>query len=259
MGCLHFVRGPLPMAGAVFFSLRWSWWLSLRLALRIRTRFLFSRPGVRVGFTVSSSYVFLRDGVILWVNSVFLSLLIANEGLHCWLFLSVLANPFWGGVGVFLRPPWVCRHFLWLVAALLPGFSLSFASGAVFSSPQLLLRLCLRYADWLSLWLCVHGLLGLRVSWPSCLSLALQLALVLQVPVGFLLPYGSHPSRWGRDLFVLDWNEGFVCFPFPFGLFLHVVPALGVLVTKWVCDGRFLLLRDRRYTQAYVGGLRTSV
>ena len=125
--CLHFVRGPLPMAGAVFFSLRWSWWLSLRLALRICTGFLFSWPGVRVGFTVSSSYVFLRDGVTLWVNSVFLSLLIANEGLHCWLFLSVLANPFWGCVVVFLRPPWVCRHFLWLVAALLPGFSLSYA------------------------------------------------------------------------------------------------------------------------------------
>ena len=99
---------------------------------------------------------------------------------------------------MFLRPPWVCRHFLWLVAALLSGFSLSFASGAVFSSPQLLLRLCLRYADWLSLRLCIHGLLGLRVSWPSCLSLSLQLALVLQVPVGSLLPYGSHPLRWGH-------------------------------------------------------------
>ena len=89
---------------------------------------------------VSSSYVFLWDGVTLWVNSVFLSLLIANEGLHCWLFLSVLANPFWRRVVVLLRPPWVCRHFLWLVAALLPGFSLSFAWGAVFSSTQLLLR-----------------------------------------------------------------------------------------------------------------------
>ena len=37
--------------------------------------------------TVSFSYVFLRDVVTLWVNSVFLSLLIANEGLHWWLFL----------------------------------------------------------------------------------------------------------------------------------------------------------------------------
>ena len=128
-----------------------------------------------------------------------------------------------------LRPPSVGRHFLWLVAALLSGLSLSFASGL--SSPGLgcCLAMCLRCADWLSLWLCVHSLLGFRVSWPSCLSLALQLALVLQVPVGSLLPYGSHPSRWGRGWFVLDRNEGFVCFPFPFGLFLHVVPAFGSL------------------------------
>ena len=35
-------------------------------------------------------------------------------------------------------------------------------------------------------------------SWAFCLSFALQLALVLQVPVGSLLPYGSHPSRWGH-------------------------------------------------------------
>ena len=33
-----------------------------------------------VASTVSISYVFLRDVVTLWVNSVFLSLLIANEG-----------------------------------------------------------------------------------------------------------------------------------------------------------------------------------
>ena len=35
-------------------------------------------------------------------------------------------------------------------------------------------------------------------SWAFCLSFALQLALVLQVPVGSLLTYGSHPSRWGH-------------------------------------------------------------
>ena len=40
--------------------------------------------------------VFLRDVVTLWVKSVFLSLLIANEGLHWWLFLPDVANPFWG-------------------------------------------------------------------------------------------------------------------------------------------------------------------
>ena len=145
-----------------------------------------------------SSYVFLRDVVTLWVNSVFLSLLTAIEGLHWWLPLSDLSNPFWGRVVVFLRPPSVCRHFLWLVAALLPGSSRSFASGL--SSPGLscCLAMCLRCADWLSLWLCVHSLLGLWVSWPSCLSLALPFALVFQVPVGSLLPYGSHPSRWGH-------------------------------------------------------------
>ena len=148
--------------------------------------------------TVSSSYVFLRDVVTLWVNSVFLSLLIANKGLHWWLFLSDLANPFGGRVMVFLCPPSVCWHFLWLVAALLPGLSLSFASGL--SSPGLscCLAMCPRHADWLSLWLCFHSLLSLRVSWPSCLSFALQLGLVFQVPVGSLLPCGSHPSRWGH-------------------------------------------------------------
>ena len=105
-------------------------------------------------------YVFLRDVVTLWVNSVFLSLSIMNEGLHWWLFLSGIANHFWGRVMVFLRPPSVCRHFLWLVAALLPGLSLSFASGL--SSPGLLccLAMSLRYADWLSLWLCAHSWLG---------------------------------------------------------------------------------------------------
>ena len=38
----------------------------------------------------------------------------------------------------------------------------------------------------------------------------------------------------GRGYFVLDQTEGLVCFPFPFGLFLHVVPALRVEVTIWV-------------------------
>ena len=40
--------------------------------------------------------------------------------------------------------------------------------------------------------------IGPRGSWASCLSFALQLALVLLVPVGSLLPYGSHLSRWGH-------------------------------------------------------------
>ena len=37
---------------------------------------------------------------------------------------------------------------------------------------------------------------GPRVLLPSCLSFAVQLALVMQVPVGSLLSYGSQPSRW---------------------------------------------------------------
>ena len=187
----------------------------------------------------SSSYVFLRDVVTLWVHSVFLSLLIAIECLHWWLFLSDFANPFWGHVVVFLRPPSVCRHFLWLVAAFVSGLSLSFASGL--SSPGLscYLAMCLRCADWLSLWLCVHSLLGFRVSWPSCLSLALQLALVLQVPVSSLLPYGSHPSRWGHPCGVEDGLSSIgtkvSCFSLSLlELFLHVVNVLGVLVTIWV-------------------------
>ena len=43
---------------------------------------------------VGFSSVFLRDVVTLWVKRVFLSLLIANVGLHRWLFLSDVANSF---------------------------------------------------------------------------------------------------------------------------------------------------------------------
>ena len=55
--------------------------------------------------TASFSNVFLLDVVALWVNSVFLSLLIANEGLHWWLFLFRYSHPFWGRVVIFIRPP----------------------------------------------------------------------------------------------------------------------------------------------------------
>ena len=52
---------------------------------------------------------------------------------------------------------------------------------------------------------------------------------------------------WGRGYFVFDRNEGFVCFSFPFGLFLHVVTALRVIVIMWVrCVGGFPLRSDRR-------------
>ena len=170
--------------------------------------------------------------VTRWVNSVFLSLLIANEGLHCWLFLSDFASPFWWHVVVLLRPPSVGRHFLWLKAVLLSGLSLGFASGL--SSPGLscCFTMCLMCADWPSLWLCVHSLLGFRVSWPSCLSLALQLALVFQAPVDSLLPYGSHPSRWGHPCGVeaglSSIGTKVRVFPFPFwGCFFMLSLPLG--------------------------------
>ena len=78
---------------------------SHRLVLLLSTGFLFSGPGWCGRLQpFSFSYVFLRDVVTLWVNSVFLSLLIANEGLHWWLFLFRYSHPFWGRVVVFLRP-----------------------------------------------------------------------------------------------------------------------------------------------------------
>ena len=153
--------------------------------------------------TVSVSYVFLQDVVTLWVNSVFLSLLIANEGLHWWWFLSDIANHFWGRVVVFTRPPSVCRTFLWLVAALLPGLSLSLASGL--SSPGLIccLAMSLRYADLLSLWLCAHSLLdqGFRglLACPSLSSLLwfCKLLLVLFYYMVHNLRDGVIPA-WSR-------------------------------------------------------------
>ena len=109
-----------------------------------------SQDQVCVGASTVGFCVFLRDVVTLWVKSVFLSLLIANKGLHWWLFLSDVANPFWGRVVVFIRPPSASRIFLWLVAALLPGLSLSFDSGL--SSPGFIccLAMSLRYVTLLS-------------------------------------------------------------------------------------------------------------
>ena len=124
--------------------------------------------------TVPFSYVFLRD-VGTFGSIVSFCHLIANKGLHWWLFLSDIANHFWGRVVVFVRPPSVCRNFLWLVAALLPGLSLSFASGL--SSPGLIccLAMSLRYAGLLCLWLCAHSFLdhGFRglLACPSLSSL----------------------------------------------------------------------------------------
>ena len=91
---------------------------------------------------------------------------------------------------------------------------------------------------------------GPRVSWPSCLSFALQLALVRQVPVGSLLPYGSQPFAMGApcgveaSLSSIGTMVWFV-FSFPFGLFLRVVTVLQDVVTIWVrCVRRFPLMRD---------------
>ena len=99
---------------------------------------------------------------------------------------------------------------------------------------------------------CGPPFVGPRVLLPSCLSFALQLALVMQVPVGSLLPYGSQPSRWGlpygveAGLFSIGTKVWYIFF-FPFGLFLCDVTALRVIVTIWVrCVGRFTLMRDLR-------------
>ena len=82
-----------------------------------------------------------------------------------------------------------------------------------------------------------------RGSLPSFLSFALQLALDVQVPVGSLLPNGSHPSRWGHPCGVaagevLDRDEGLVCFSFPSGLILRDK------VTLWV-ETVLVLILDR--------------
>ena len=142
-----------------FPSFWWVWFLALVRVLLPQAGAVFLACVSPSGY-LSFSYVFLRDVVTLWVNSVFLSLLIANEGLHCWLFLFRYSHPYWGRVVVFIRPLLVCRIFWWLVATLFPGLSLFFASGL--SSPGLLgcFALCLRYADFLYLWLCAHSLLA---------------------------------------------------------------------------------------------------
>ena len=102
--------GHLSQVGSVFFlSPRSSRSLSL-----LRVGWV---PGLRAGSHASDwrcvlayistggylSFVFLRDMVTLWVNSVFLSLLITSEGLHCWLCFVQYSHPSWGRV-VVLRP-----------------------------------------------------------------------------------------------------------------------------------------------------------
>ena len=105
---LAFVRGPLPQADAVGFGMRWSGQLSLLLTSRSCSFALGSSSldlvGVggfhRVPSPLYSSGMWSPFGV----NSVFLSLLIANEGFHWRWFLFRRSLPFRGSVVVFLRP-----------------------------------------------------------------------------------------------------------------------------------------------------------
>ena len=141
---LAFVRGPLPQAGAVFFGMSSLGSVgahdlqavppSHRLVLLLRIGFLFSGPGWGGKLQPFPSPMYSFGMWSPFRSIVFLSLLIANEGLHWW---------------------WL----LWLVATLFTGLSLCFASGL--SSPGLLccLAMSLRYADLLYLWLCAYSLL----------------------------------------------------------------------------------------------------
>ena len=94
-------------------------------------------------------------------------------------------------------------------------------------------------------------------SWASCLSFALQLALVLQVPVGSLLSYGSHPSRWGHPCGVKASLSSIgtkvsCVFSFPLGCFFVLSLPLGM---KSPYGSGVLVLRDR----LLMDWLRTSV
>ena len=201
--------------------------------------------------------------VTLWVNSVFLSLLIANEGLHFWLFLVRYSHPFWGRVVVFKRTLSVCRNFWWLVTTLFPGWSLFLASGL--SSPGLLgcLALCLRSADWLCLLLCPHGLLdqGIRGLFacpsPSSLLWFCEFRCVLSPMVHTLrdgvTPAGSRlvcPRSERRfSVFSLSLWDVSSCCPCPSGCRQNMGQVLGAHPPLVVGAAPFLLMV----------GLRTSV
>ena len=120
---------------------------------------------------------------------------------------------------VFICPP-DCRNFLWLVAVLLPGLSLSFDSGL--SSPGLIccLAMSLRCADLLCLWLwpTVCGAKGFVAFLPVLRSPAgsgYAGSCGFSSPIWFTTFTMGSPLR-GRSWFVLDRNEGLVCFLFPF-------------------------------------------
>ena len=124
------------------------------------------------------------------------------------------------------------------MAPLFPGLSLFFDSGL--SSHGLLgcLAMCLRYADFLNLWLCAHSLLDFGVrglfACPSLSSLLwfCKFWWVLFSPMVHTLCDGVTPA--GSRLVYPRSERRFSGFLFPFGLFLRVVPALRDVVTLWV-------------------------
>ena len=185
--------------------------------------------------TVGFSCVFLRDVVTLRVKSVFLLLLIENEGLHRWLFLSDVANPFSGRVVVFNRPPLASRIFLWLVAALLPSLSLIFASGL--SSPGLscCLAMSLRYVALLSCGgaptVCLaKGLVAFFPVLRSPAGSGWAGSCAFYSPIWFSTFAMGSPLR-GRGCFHPQSEQRLGVFLFPFWAVLRVATALRDLVT----------------------------
>ena len=165
--------------------------------------------------------------VTLWVNSVFLSLLIANEGLHCWLFLVRYSHLY----GVELSSSYVLFRFVGPSGGWWPRFSLAchfFASGL--SSPGLLgcLTLCLRYAAWLCLWLCTHSLLDLGIRGlfacpsPSSMLWLCECRCVLFSPMVHTLRDGVKASLSSIGMKVS------CVFPFPLGCFFFLSLPFGM-------------------------------
>ena len=105
---MAFVRGPLPQAAAVGFGMRWSGRLSLLLTGWSYSFALGSSSldlvGVGGFHRVPSPLYSFGMWSPFGVNSVFLALLIANEGFHWRWFLFRCSLPFRGSVVVFLRP-----------------------------------------------------------------------------------------------------------------------------------------------------------
>ena len=104
----------------------------------LRTRCVWGlQPFARTGGVASASVYSFG----MWSplgSSVSFCHLIANEGLHWWLFLADVATLFLGQVVIFIRPPSDRRNFLWLCSCLACHFVL--CQWAVFSWPHMLLR-----------------------------------------------------------------------------------------------------------------------